>query len=69
MMSLLIEIKTQVEVARPTGQSALSIAQLTDFEQRYQIPTWQKSDYGKQRRFLTRICVESYATNSIDPSS
>lgn len=36
MMSLLVEIKTQVEVARSEGQSELGTAQLTDFEQRYQ---------------------------------
>jgi transposase len=36
MMSLLVEIKTQVEAARTEGQSELNTAQLTDFEQRYQ---------------------------------
>jgi transposase len=36
MISLLVEIKTQVEVARTDGQRQLSPAQLTNFEQRYQ---------------------------------
>jgi len=36
MMRLLVEIKTQVEVAKTSGLSALSPAQLAEFEQRYQ---------------------------------
>lgn len=36
MMTLLVEIKTQVETAKAAGLSALSATQLADFEQRYQ---------------------------------
>lgn len=36
MMDLLVEIKTQVESAQTAGLNALSRAQLTNFEQRYQ---------------------------------
>ena len=36
MMSLLIEIKDQVEAAQENGQSALQPEQIIDFEQRYQ---------------------------------
>ncbi len=36
MMTLLVEIKDQVEVAKMAGLSALTSAQLTDFEQHYQ---------------------------------
>jgi transposase len=36
MMTLLVEIKDRVEVAKMAGLSALTSAQLTDFEQHYQ---------------------------------
>jgi transposase len=36
MMSLLVEIKTQVETAKAAGFSVLSATQIADFEQRYQ---------------------------------
>jgi transposase len=36
MMTLLIDIKTQVEIAQDTGQTTLTLRQRADFEQRYQ---------------------------------
>jgi transposase len=36
MMTLLIDIKTQVEIAQDTGQTTLSLRQRADFEQQYQ---------------------------------
>jgi transposase len=36
MMTLLVEIKTQVEVAKAAGLDALSATQIASFEQRYQ---------------------------------
>jgi transposase len=36
MMTLLVEIKTAVETAKVEGHSVLALAQLTEFEQRYQ---------------------------------
>ncbi len=36
MMTLLVELKTAVDTAKALGQSALSAAQLTDFERRYE---------------------------------